>query len=167
MDDRFLSSAHLLPPGTYTLSAYEIKAARSVRDVGRIAVDSAAPARDGRKPGSFRIAAGEIVYIGGFGLDCAYEPIPWRYYLGDREAFDAAVAGFRRKYPFTAATPVRYRLFESEVFAEAPQFPSGREPPVERSAPVSDAPADSAPTDVGAPAASTPAAAPPPFPFHD
>lgn len=163
VDDRFIASAHLLPPGTYALSGYEIKAARSVRDVGRIAVDSDALSRDGRDPGSFRVGAGEIVYIGGFGLDCTDTPIPWRYYLEDREAFDAAVAGFRRKYPFTASTPVRYRLFESGLFAEPPRFPAGREPPVDPSA----APENGDPGSVEASAASAPAAAPPPTPPHD
>lgn len=154
VDDRFSSYAYLLPPGTYTLSGYEIKAARSVRDVGRIKADEAMLTRDGRQPGSFRVGAGEIVYIGGFGLDCTYEPMPWRYYLESRKAFEETVAGFRSTYPFTADTPVRYRLFESELIAQPPQFPAGQEPPMEPPAPPPAAPS----TDAAGPSAPAPAA---------
>lgn len=153
VDDRFTSYAYLLPPGTYALSGFEIKAAKSVRDVGRIQVDNTILTRNGQQPGSFRIGAGEIVYIGGFGLDCTYEPMPWRYYLESREAFEEEIALFRRRYPFTADTPVRYRLFESALIAQPPQFPAGQEPPMEPSATPPSAPS----TDTAGPSAPVPA----------
>ena len=131
VDDRFLPNVLLVRPGTYVLSAYEIKAARSVRDVGRLSAGSEDFARAGVTPGQFRVGAGEIVYIGSFGLDCAQEPIPWRYYLSDAAAFDEAVESFHEHFPFTRGTPVRYRLFESASFGQPPEFPEDRAPPIE------------------------------------
>lgn len=131
VDDRFLPNVFLVRPGTYVLSAYEIKVARSVRDVGRLAAGSEDFARTGLSPGRFRVGAGELVYIGSFGLDCAREPIPWRYYLPDAAAFDEAVDAFHRHFPFTRDTPVRYRLFESDLFGQPPEFPEGKAPRVE------------------------------------
>ena len=131
VDDRFLPNVFLVRPGTYALSAYEIKVARSVRDVGRLAAGSEDFARTGRSPGRFRVGAGELVYIGSFGLDCAQEPIPWRYYLADASAFEEAVDAFHRRFPFTRDTPVRYRLFASDLFGQPPEFPEGKAPPLE------------------------------------
>lgn len=136
VDDRFLPYVFLVRPGTYELSAFEIKAAKSVSEVFRREVDAAELTRNGEADGgSFRVEAGEIVYIGGFGLDCAHEPIPWRYYIDSAAKFDEAVAGFRNKFPFVRDVPVRYRLFSSTRFAEPPVFPEGQAPPIEESAP--------------------------------
>jgi len=129
VDDRFEAYAFLLRPGRYALAGFELKVAKSMSEVLRREVGPADLVHDGEALGGrFRIDAGEIVYIGGFGLDCAADPIPWRYYIDDSARFEASVAGFRNRFPFTQDRPVRYRLFETDRFGEAPEFPSGQSP---------------------------------------
>lgn len=68
--------------------------------------------------GTFTAMAGEIVYIGHFGVDCAKEPVPWRYYIEGRAEFDRYAAGFRKRFPFIGNTPIRFRLFATTMFGE-------------------------------------------------
>lgn len=109
--------AYLVEPGEYGLSYFQIKVAESVSEVGyRFASRSLLLNNEGSKAGSFHIKAGEAVYIGHFGLDCAQQPIPWRYYLEDAEAFQKYVASFKKHYPYLELGAVQYRLFETREF---------------------------------------------------
>jgi len=117
VDNKFLPHAFVIQPGEYYLAAFDVKVARSVKDVGHLkgAEDVLV---EGGKPvgGSFTINPGEIVYVGHFGLDCGQEPFLWRYYLESREEFEKYVQGFREEFPFVRQVPVQYRLFSTRPF---------------------------------------------------
>lgn len=103
--------AIIIEPGEYALTEYDIKIARSVNDVRHIKVKNL-------MGGTFTVAAGEIVYIGDFGLDCVgAEPIPWRYYI-QKDDFDSYVAGFKEKYKFIGDKQIIYRLFRTNNFGQ-------------------------------------------------
>jgi hypothetical protein len=124
VDDRFAEYTYVLEPGTYAISAFDVKVARSVRNVGHIAATTDHLFENGTpKGGTFQVAANEIVYIGHFGLDCAQETIPWRYYIEDRPSFDELVLEFRKKYPFADSLPFQYRLFDTSMFGRAFALP--------------------------------------------
>ena len=65
--------------------------------------------------GTFRVGAGEIVYIGNFFLDCYKAPQLWRYYTEGMDNFKTHVAQYKHKYPFIAGEHVVYRLFETDT----------------------------------------------------
>ena len=69
------------------------------------------------------MAAGEIVYVGHFGVGCKGEPTLWRLYVNGRPAFDSYVEEFRKQYPFVEDTPVTFRLFASEYFGAPYELP--------------------------------------------
>lgn len=117
VENKFLPYAWVVEPGEYFLSGFDVKVARSVRNVAHIQGNKDNLFKEG-KPigGSFTVKPGEIVYIGHFGLDCGAEPFLWRYYLADRQEFESYIKGFREKFPFVKNIPVQYRLFSSEVF---------------------------------------------------
>lgn len=119
VDPVFKSHAYVLPAGTYALDGFSVKAAVSVRDI-RIADAVAEDLMvDGKHAaGSFRLEAGEIVYVGGFGLDCSMEAVPWRYYEDGRASFEQLVARFRKTYPAVAQVPVTFRLFDTTRFGD-------------------------------------------------
>lgn len=97
------SYAIIVNPGEYALTGYDIKISKSPTGVSHI---------KGRGEGTFKVNAGEIVYIGDFGLDCAGgEPIPWRYCI-QKDDFDNYVDGFKEKYKFIGDKQVIYRLFQ-------------------------------------------------------
>jgi hypothetical protein len=108
--------AFLLQPGEYALTAFHIKAATSVNDVGAF---QAGRTRllDGESAvaGSFTVGANELVYVGHFAPGCPQkgQPIPWRYYLKDAGAFEEYVAKVKRKYPFLDARTPQFRLFRT------------------------------------------------------
>jgi len=110
--------AIIVSPGEYALTGFKVKIAKSVHDVSYIKWDGKDLFENG-KPfgGTFKADAGEIVYIGEFGLDCAYEPIPWRYYI-QKEDFDSYVAGFKERYKFISDKQVIYRLFQTNKFGQ-------------------------------------------------
>ena len=117
--DTFVPYALLVEPGEYALSQFDVKVARSVSDVGHLIGSEALLFEDGRPVGgTFSVAGGEVVYIGHFGLDCAEEPIPWRYYVEGREEFGRYVEGFRERYPYIMDTAVQYRLFSTHMFGQ-------------------------------------------------
>jgi hypothetical protein len=122
---RFLSYAFILPPGEYALSGVSIKVARSMSDVGYLNAKRSDLIKDGKpEGGTFTVAAGEIVFIGNFFLDCQTGPMLWRYYPISKEDFQKQVADYRAKYPFLEAERFRYRLFKSKFFGldyELPQ----------------------------------------------
>jgi hypothetical protein len=124
VDDRFVPYSYVVDPGTYAITAFDVKVAKSPRDVGHI-VGSTHQLFEGgsSKGGTFEVSANEVVYIGHFGLDCAQETIPWRYYLEDRAGFDSLVSGFKRQFPFASSLPVRYRLFATTMFGNPFSLP--------------------------------------------
>lgn len=112
---QFDNYALLLDAGEYGLSGFLIKAARSVDKIEHFGAQRSELIRDGRSDGgSFTVAAGEIVYIGNFYLDCYKIPTIWRYYTETREGFASHMAEFKAEFPFLETTKAVYRLFETE-----------------------------------------------------
>jgi len=105
-----------LEPGEYGLATFSIKVASSVTDV-KIASVGRARLFEGRKAigGTFHVNAGELVYIGHFGLDCYKEPTIWRYYPEGREGFDGYKKVIKTQYPFLDVDNMQFRLFETTV----------------------------------------------------
>jgi hypothetical protein len=121
---RFLNYAFILPPGEYALSGVSIKVARSISDVGYLNAKRADLIKEGKpEGGSFTVAAGEIVFIGNFFLDCQTGPMLWRYYPESKEDFQKQVAEYRAKYPFLETERFRYRLFKSKFFGTDYELP--------------------------------------------
>lgn len=120
VEDVSKTYAIIVNPGEYALTGFDIKVAKSVRDVWHSIGESKYLFENG-KPlgGAFKVNQGEIVYIGDFGLDCAYEykPIPWRYYI-QKEYFERYVAGFKEEYKFIADKQIIYRLFQTDKFGQ-------------------------------------------------
>ena len=120
IDGEFTPMAIMVEPGQYALTGFDVKVARSVSDVGHYIGTDKELLPDGQpRGGTLSIAAGEIIYIGHFGLDCGNEVMPWRYYLTEQEEFVAYVGGFRDAFPFTASSDVEYRLFDTETIGRA------------------------------------------------
>lgn len=109
--------AFLVEPGQYGLSKLHMKAARSTTDVGVAKVGRERLFKDGLpEGGTFNVAAGEIVYIGHFYIDCYKEPSLWRYYIEDREGFDSYLAKQKKKVPELDITKAKFQLFKSSYF---------------------------------------------------
>lgn len=116
VDSKFIPYAFVVEPGEYILTGFDVKVARSVKDVGHLKGDETNLLKDGKPTGgSFTINAGEVAYIGHFGLDCGAEPFLWRYYLESREEFDGWVSEFQGKYPFAKDLKPQFRLFETTI----------------------------------------------------
>jgi hypothetical protein len=114
----------LLGPGKYALSGFRFKVAASTSDVRVAEVDSSKLIVDGKPVGGFfSVTAGEIVYIGHFGVDCHGEPTPWRFYIDGRQDFERYVDGVHKRFPFTRDVPVTFRLFQTEHFGQAYELP--------------------------------------------
>lgn len=116
VDNKFLPYAFVIEPGEYVLTAFDVKVARSVRDVAHIKGSKENLIKDG-KPigGTFTVNPGEIVYIGHFSLDCGAEPFLWRNYIDGREDFERYVDGFRQEFSFVKHVPVHFRLFDTKL----------------------------------------------------
>lgn len=116
VDNVFTPMAIMVEPGTYALTGFDVKLARSMSEVSHYVGTEKELLPDGQpRGGKFSIVAGEIIYIGHFGLDCGEEVIPWRYYLTEQEDFVSFVDGFRELFPFAAANDVEFRLLETET----------------------------------------------------
>jgi hypothetical protein len=117
VDNVYKPYALSVKPGVYGLAGFDVKIARSVSDVGHM-IGNTSNLFDDSKPvgGTFSVSKGEIVYIGHFSLDCAEEPIPWRFYIEGQEEFDKYVAEFKERFPYVGDTPVRFRLFATTMF---------------------------------------------------
>jgi hypothetical protein len=123
----FEEYAIILEPGEYALTHVDIKAARSVRNVGHFVAKRSHLMKNGRpKVGSFEINAGEIVYIGNFYLDCYKEPIIWRYYTEGRENFKTHMLEVKQKYLFIEPEKVTYRLFRTTTIGLNYELPKGQ-----------------------------------------
>ncbi len=120
----FENYALLLEPGEYALTSFDVKAARSVRDVGHF-VGKRAQLVENSKPkaGSFHVKAGEIVYIGNFFLDCHEQPMIWRYYTEGRDGFASHMAEVKQRYPFIEPDKVTYRLFRTSTIGRDYELP--------------------------------------------
>lgn len=115
VDDEYLPLAIMVEPGTYAITGFDVKTARSVSDIGHWIADESDLIEGGRAiGGSFKVGAGEIVYLGHFTLDCDDSVMPWRLYLGNREEFERYVARFREWHPYTADVDVEFRLFDTD-----------------------------------------------------
>lgn len=115
VDSKFLPYAFIVQPGEYVLTDFDVKVARSAKDLTHIKGSKDNLIKDGKPVGgTFTVNPGEIVYVGHFGLDCGAEPFLWRYYIESREEFEKYIDGFREKFPFVKHVPVQYRLFSTE-----------------------------------------------------
>jgi hypothetical protein len=117
--DTFVPIVALIEPGEYALSAFDVKVAQASSKVGHIKGGESQLFKDGEPiGGTFSVQPGEIVYIGHFGLDCAKEPIPWRYYIEGKSEFEAYVNGFHEEFPYAGNVPVQFRLFSTTMFGQ-------------------------------------------------
>ncbi len=120
----FVNFALIVEPGEYLLSSYKIKAAKSMSQVGYFSGDRTTLVSDGQsRAGSFSIAAGEVVYIGHFALDCAQAPMPWRYYSEEREDFSKYLEVVAKEYPGLPIEQAKFRLFETAVMGNPFSLP--------------------------------------------
>jgi hypothetical protein len=117
----FVDLALLVEPGEYLLSAFKLKAAKSVNDVGFFNGDRSSLIADGKsKAGSFTVAAGEVVYIGHFAIDCTPQgPMPWRFYLKGRQDFKEYLDKVQAAYPGLPTKAAKFRLFETSTMGNA------------------------------------------------
>lgn len=123
VDPVFLQHAYTLEPGTYALSAFNIKVAVSLSNIGVFATQREHLYSDG-KPigGSFTVKPGEVVFIGNFYLDCAFDPTLWRYYPGGQDAFKAQINKYATQFPYLELNDVQFRLFETKEFGNDYEF---------------------------------------------
>jgi hypothetical protein len=123
VERRFLNYAILIPPGEYALTAYTTRFAAKVDSIGYWGMyRSDFPKRKLPHGGTFKVAAGETVYIGNFYLDCyrPKDPIIWRYYT-EEKYMAQQIKEYQDKYPFLDLSKVIYRLFDTKVFGRAPE----------------------------------------------
>ena len=73
--------------------------------------------------GTFTVKAGELVYIGHFGLDCYKEPTIWRYYPEGREGFDSYKQVIKKQYPFLDVDKMEFRLFKTSKLGRDYELP--------------------------------------------
>jgi hypothetical protein len=126
-NDGFQRYALLVAPGEYALSGFRFKVAASVSDLRIYEPDAATLVADGKaKAGSFRVAAGEIVYIGHFGVDCNGEPTPWRFYIEQAQDFEKYSSELHREFPSTLPVAVTYRLFATETIGTPYSLPTAQ-----------------------------------------
>jgi hypothetical protein len=122
----FANYVFIVEPGEYQLSAFKIRAAKSMSDVGYFTGDRGTLFVDGKsKAGSFSVQAGEVVYIGHFALDCAQAPMPWRYYPEDKDDFAKYLEMMAKEFPGLPTEQAKFRLFETTVMGK-PFHPTDR-----------------------------------------
>ncbi|HEY8096029.1 MAG TPA: hypothetical protein VIE65_08000 [Methylobacter sp.] len=110
----FVNYAYIVEPGEYQMSGFSIKTAQSISDVGYFNGKRSNLIQDGKsKAGSFTVEPREIVYIGHFFLDCAKDPIPWRYYPSDRGDFNQFLSGIKKEFDAIEIEKVKFRLFDT------------------------------------------------------
>lgn len=111
---RFVNYAFIAEPGEYLLSAFSVKAAQSSSNVGYFNASRNDLIKDGKsKAGSFTVSAGETVYVGHFFLDCAQDPMPWRYYPSDKGDFNQFLSGIKKEFEALDIEKVKFRLFDT------------------------------------------------------
>lgn len=106
--------AFLLAPGEYAMTRISIRVTQSATQVGNLELGPAQLLPGGvTKAGKFRVAAGEVVYIGNFRVDCSPPMTLWRYYTEGKPNFAVHVAEYQRSFPYLKLDDVQYRLFET------------------------------------------------------
>ncbi len=113
--------AFLLEPGEYALTAFHIKAAKSVNNVGAFQAGRTKLIKGGKPvAGSFNVGANEIIYIGHFAPECPQsgQPTIWRYHLKDAAAFKEYLAKVKEKYPFLDVETAQFRLFQTTTIGQ-------------------------------------------------
>ena len=114
---QFESYGFLVEPGTYALTEWSVKAAKSVSDVGYLrAGRDELVENDIYLGGTIDVEAGEVVYIGNFYLDCYYSPIPWRYYTEGINAFERHAGEYKARFRFLDNATIKYRLLETDNY---------------------------------------------------
>jgi hypothetical protein len=117
VDPVFINYAYSLEPGEYAVSAFSIKVADSMSKVGFLTAQREKLYSGGMPVGgTFTVKPGEAVFIGNFYLDCAYGPTLWRYHSDGKEAFDAQVKEYAKRFPFLELNDVQFRLFKTQKF---------------------------------------------------
>lgn len=120
---KFISYAVMVEPGEYALTGIDIKVATSVSDVNHRVTARSHLWKDGKAlGGTFKVAAGETVYIGNFFLDCYQEPSLWRYYTEGKDNFKGHLKEYQRAYRFLDIDAVVYRLFDTTLLGKPYQL---------------------------------------------
>ena len=123
VDNSFVPYPLALPPGKFVLSSFEVKVAKSVTEVGYLRASRESLVKDGQPLASFSIALGEVIYLGHVGLDCAQQPMPWRFYIDGRKDFERFASEVRSAYPYLKGTPVRFRIISTSTFGDEFSMP--------------------------------------------
>jgi hypothetical protein len=124
VDAAFLNYGFLVEPGTYAFTEWSVKTAKSASDVGyKKAGRKELVDNGGYHGGTFKVGAGEVIYIGNFYLDCYYSPIPWRFYTEGASDFDAHVRQYKAKYGFLQDATVEFRLLETKNYGTSYALP--------------------------------------------
>jgi hypothetical protein len=106
----------ILAPGEYALTRISIRVTQSATQVGHLDLGPEQLTPSGSaKAGSFRVSAGEVVYIGNFRIDCAPPMTLWRYYTEGKPNFAEHLSQYRQTFPFLRLEDVQYRLFETKT----------------------------------------------------
>lgn len=106
-------------PGEYALTQYMIEVASSTFNVKVGTAGRSTLVQDGKAiGGTFTVKAGELVYIGHFGLDCGKEPSIWRYYPEGHEAFEHYRKAIKRRHYFLDVENMQFRLFKTSLFGK-------------------------------------------------
>ena len=105
----------LIEPGRYELASFEVKVAESKTEIGYIKADEEKLMVKGKSlAGSFFAESGEFVYLGHVGLDCALEPIPWRYYIEGKGDFRKYAEEFKAAYPYLSGKKLLFRIIDTD-----------------------------------------------------
>lgn len=113
---KFQNLAVSVPAGEYALSQFKIRISSSASSVDWWVANRSDLIKNGKPyAGSFKVSAGETVYIGNFGIDCYGQPILWRYYTKGQKEFKEHLMEYKNKYPFLDIGSAKYRLFETKI----------------------------------------------------
>jgi len=109
----------LIDPGKYALSGFSVKVAKTKTDIGYLKADeNHLIESDNAIGGSFSVSEGEIVYLGHIALDCAQEPIPWRYYIEGKNQFAGYTEGLKSEYPYFSGRKLLFRIIDTTKFGQ-------------------------------------------------
>ena len=113
----FLNYGYIVEPGTYAISAFSVKVAKSSSEVGYFSADkNKLIPNNNPKGGTFTVKAGEVAYIGHYFIDCYKEPIPWRFYPEGKEAFNSYVNTVKSHYEFLEDVNISFNILNTTVF---------------------------------------------------
>ena len=124
VNPEFHNYGFLLRPGTYAFTEWSIKYATSVSNIGYLKAGRNELVDGNEYPGgTFEVAAGEVVYIGNFFLDCYYSPIPWRYYSEGEKNFQSHSDQYKSIFKFLRDKEITYRLLDTDSYGEPYELP--------------------------------------------